>query len=223
MTATIPAPVKSCEAKDLVFAHTAFRRLYALAPGAVRATDPSDRKRVRAVASTLTTINEALHHHHTVEDTMLWDTLAERKPACGLHVELMKQQHGKVAELLAGSPALVDAWRDNPGPDTAEALAAQFAAIDSILTIHLDIEEAKIVPVIEEVMSAAEWDKVGEAARATYDPAQIVLFLGLILEVMPADERAEFEAELPGPVKLVWALVGRHAYRRMMDRLRPSA
>ena len=221
MTATIPAPVKSCEAKDLVFAHQAFRRLYALAPDAVRATDPTDRKRVRALAGTLTTINQALHHHHTVEDTMLWDTLSERKPACGLHVELMKQQHGRVAQLLAGSPDLIDAWRDRPGPETAGALASQFAAIDALLTVHLNDEEGKIIPVIEEVISAAEWDKVGEAARATYDPAQIVLFLGLIMEVMPDDERAEFEAELPGPVRIVWALVGRHAYRRMMDRLQP--
>ncbi len=221
MTATTPAPVKSCEARDLVFAHQAFRRLYSLAPDAVLDTDPTDRKRVRALASTLSTINQALHHHHTVEDTMLWDTLSERKPACGLHVELMKQQHGRVAQLLAGSPDLIDAWRDRPGPETAGALASQFAAIDALLTVHLNDEEGKIIPVIEEVMSAAEWDEVGAAARTTYDPAQIVLFLGLILDVMPPEERAEFEAELPGPVKLVWALVGRHAYQRMMARLQP--
>lgn len=221
MTATTPTPVKSCEAKDLVFAHQAFRRLYSLAPGAVRDTDPTDRKKVRALASTLTTINNALHHHHTVEDTMLWDTLSERKPACGLHVELMKRQHGTVAQLLAGSPALVDAWRDDPSAATAEPLAARFAEIDAVLTEHLNQEEAKIVPVIEEVLSAREWGKVGAAARTTYDPAEIVLFLGLILEVMPPQERAEFEAELPGPVKWVWALAGRHLYDRMMERLHP--
>jgi len=223
MTATTTAPVKSCEAKDLVFAHQAFRRLYALAPAAVLVTDPSDRKRVRGVAATLTTVNNALHHHHTVEDTMLWDTLSERKPACGLHVELMKRQHGTVAGLLAKSPALISAWRDDPSAATAEPLAAVFAEIDAVLTTHLNDEESKIVPVIEEVITAREWDKVGATARATYDPAQVVLFLGLILEVMPADERAEFEAELPGPVKWVWALVGRHAYDRMMARLTPSS
>jgi hemerythrin-like domain-containing protein len=222
VTTTTPAPVKSCDAKDLVLAHQAFRRLYSLAPDAVRGTDPTDRKRVAALASTLTTINNALHHHHTVEDTMLWDTLAERKPVCGLHVELMKQQHGTVAQLLAASPALISAWRRAPGPGTTEPLAAKFTDIDTVLTNHLVNEEQKIIPVIEEVITSREWEKVGAAARATYAPDQVALFLGLILELMPAAERVEFEAELPGPVKFVWAVVGRRHYERLMQRLRPS-
>ena len=222
MSATAPAPVKSCDAKDLVLAHQAFRRLYSLAPDAVRRTDPTNRKRVAALASTLTTINDALHHHHTVEDTMLWDTLAERKPVCGLHVELMKQQHGTVARLLAESPAIIRAWRRDPGPEATDALAAMFTEIDAVLTKHLEHEEQRIIPVIEEVLTAREWEKVGAAARATYAPDQVTLFLGLILELMPAAERAEFEAELPGPVRFVWALVGRRHYERLMRRLRPA-
>jgi len=223
MTTESPTPAKSCEASDLVLAHQAFRRLYALAPDAVRSTDPADRRRVAAVATTLLRINDALHHHHTLEDTMVWDTLSERRPACGLHVELMKRQHGQVAGLMAESTALVSAWRQAPGPATAEALAAKFAEIDALLTIHLDTEEAKIVPVIEQVMTTGEWEAVGSAAASAYSPAQSVLLLGLILEILPERERTQFEAELPGPLKFVWALVGRHLYQRMMDRLRPAA
>ncbi len=222
MTTDSPAVVRSCDAKDLVLAHQAFRRLYSLAPDAVRNTDPTDRRRVAALASTLTTINNALHHHHTVEDTKIWDTLAERKPVCGLHVELMRRQHGTVAQLLAEAPALIRAWRRDPAPGRTEALAATFAEIDTVLTVHLRDEEQRVVPVIEEVMSSREWDKVGAAARATYAPDQVALFLGLILDLMPAAERLEFEAELPGPVRLVWALVGRRHYERLMERLSPA-
>lgn len=213
--ATAPA-TRSCDAKDLVIAHQAFRRVYGLAPDAVRCTDPDDRRRVKSVASTLVAINAALHHHHTVEDTMLWDTLSERRPACGLHVELMKRQHGTVAVLLDRAPELIRAWRTRPGPDTSEPLAELFAEIKDILEVHLAAEEARIVPVIEQVISAGEWQEVGRVAKAVSAPAQGFLMLGLILDLMSPDERAAFDAELPGPITFVWALVGRHLYERTM-------
>ena len=67
---TLTSPARSCDAADLVIAHQAFRRVYSLAPDAVRSTDPTDRARVASVASTLKAVNAALHHHHTVEDAM---------------------------------------------------------------------------------------------------------------------------------------------------------
>lgn len=219
MTTTAP-PTRSCDAQDLVIAHQAFRRVYSLAPDAVRSTDPADRARVASIASTLKAINAALHHHHTVEDTMLWDTLAERRPACGLHVELMKRQHGTVAALLARAPELIRAWRRHPGRVTAEPLAALFTEIGDVLEVHLAAEETRILPVIEQVISAGEWQKVGNAAKAVTAPAQGFLMLGLIYDLMPAEEREAFDAELPGPVTFVWALVGRHLYDRMMASLR---
>ena len=214
-TATAPV-TRSCDAQDLVIAHQAFRRVYGLAPDAVRDTDPSDRRRVKSVARTLQAISDALHHHHTVEDTMLWDTLSERRPACGLHVELMKRQHGQVAGLLTAAPALIQAWRQRPGAVTAEPLAALFDEIRALLEVHLAAEEARILPVIEQVISAGEWHEVGKAAKAVTAPAQGFLMLGLILDLMPPAERAAFEAEMPGPITFVWALVGRHVYERMM-------
>lgn len=218
-TATAPV-TRSCDAQDLVIAHQAFRRVYGLAPDAVRHTDPSDRRRVKSVARTLQAISDALHHHHTVEDTMLWDTLSERRPACGLHVELMKRQHGQVAGLLEGAPEQIAAWRQQPSPETAEPLAACFDEIRALLEVHLAAEEARILPVIEQVISAGEWHEVGKAAKAVSAPAQGFLMLGLIIELMSSEERAAFEAELPGPITFVWALVGRHVYDRMMSDLR---
>ena len=213
---TITQPTRSCEASDLVIAHQAFRRLYSLTPDAVRRTQASDRRRIKSLAATLTAINGALHHHHSVEDELLWDNLSERRPACGLHVELMKRQHGMVAGLLDGSPALIDAWRREPSAANAEALAARFEEIDAVLTVHLQAEEAKILPVIQQVISQQEWDQVGEAAKSGAAPRQGLMMIGLVLDLMPADERASFEAELPGPAKFVWALVGRRYYQRIM-------
>lgn len=72
------------------------------------------------------------------------------------------------------------------------------------------------MPVIEQVISAGEWQQVGNAATAVAAPRQGFLMLGLIYDLMSADQRAAFDAEFPGPVTFVWALVGRHMYERII-------
>src|SRR4051812_226626 len=88
-----------CDPQDLVFVHDAFRRLYAVMPAGIRATAP-DRRRVQSVAEAIGLVNDALHHHHVLEDDLFWDRLEQRRPACTVHVELMKLHHAQVATLL---------------------------------------------------------------------------------------------------------------------------
>jgi hypothetical protein len=80
-----------CDPQDLVFVHDAFRRLYAVMPAGVRATG-SDRRRVEKVVRAVGLVNGALHHHHLLEDDLFWDRLEQRRPACTVHVELMKHR-----------------------------------------------------------------------------------------------------------------------------------
>ena len=79
----------------------------------------------------------------------------------------MKRQHGMVATLLARAPELIRAWRRHPGRSTAEPLAVLFAEIGEVLEVHLAAEEARIVPVIEQVISSDEWQKVGNCLLYT--------------------------------------------------------
>ena len=41
---------------------------------------------------------------------LLWDTLTQRAPACGLHVAVMKDQHGQMAGLLIAAEESIAAW-----------------------------------------------------------------------------------------------------------------
>lgn len=85
--------------------------------------------------------------------------------------------------------------------------------------MHLEAEEATILPVIQQVITAGEWERIGQAAKTGAAPRQGLMMIGLILDLMPADERAAFEDELPGPATFVWALVGRSIYHRIMREL----
>lgn len=221
-TGDVPAE-KLCDAGDLVLAHLSFRRLYQLTPEAVRHANPSDRKRVDSIATNVTRVNDALHHHHRFEDENFWDLLEGRKPACTLHVEKMKLDHAAVARLLDDSPTLIDAWRMRPGPATAEPLAAKLDEISRVLGDHLTAEEAQIIPVIEEVVTSDEWQDMTKEVGKGYHRSQIFMFYGLTLEVLTPEERSELEKEVPLPIKVMYALIGRRQYERIMHDLRPTA
>ena len=220
-TGDVP-PAKLCDAHDLVLAHLTFRRLYSLSPAAVRHTDPTDKARVTSIATNVTRVNDALHHHHRFEDENFWDLLETRRPACALHVEVMRRDHAAVAVLLDQAPALIGAWKTDPGPATAEPLAATLDEIGRVLGDHLTREEASIVPVIEEVITAEEWEEMGAEVQKTYHRSQIFMFYGLILEIISPEERAELEPQVPLPIRVAYALVGRRQYERIMRDLRPT-
>ncbi|MGC5169899.1 hemerythrin domain-containing protein [Microbacterium sp. DT81.1] len=218
-----PPPAKLCDAQDLVLAHLCFRRLYALAPEAVRHADPGDRARIASIGKNVSLVDDALHHHHRLEDAMLWDTVEGRRPACAIHVELMKRHHAQVALLLDEMPALLEAWQTGPGPTTSAPLASTLDEISRVLGDHLTAEEEHIVPVIEEVMTAKEWEEFGDVAQKSYARSQIFLFYGLILDLMSPQERESFAKEVPLPIKILYALVGRRQYERIMNDLRAGA
>ncbi|BDV30615.1 hemerythrin domain-containing protein [Microbacterium terricola] len=214
-----PPDGAGCQPDDLILVHNAFRRLYALLPDGVRGTPAHDRARVAAVERNVALVNAALHHHHRFEDEFFWDTLSTRRPACAIHVDLMKEHHAQVAALLDATPPLGAAWREQPVGATAESLASHLAAIGALLRVHLAAEEELIVPVIEQSFSQAEWDALGTEAQKAYDRSQIFLFFGLIQDSMTEEDAAELLSEVPAVIRLLYRLYGRRQYEKKLDLL----
>ena len=130
--------------------------------------------------------------------------------------------HAAVARLLDDAPALVAAWQTKPGPATAEPLAGK---LDEIYRCRrpLTAEEAQIIPVIEEVITSDEWGEMTRDVGKGYHRSQIFMFYGLTMEVLSPEERIELEKEIPLPIKVMYALIGRRQYERIMHDLRPTA
>ena len=118
---------------------------------------------------------------------------------------------------------LIDAWA--PGADAADAtrLAEALDEVDRTLREHLADEERDALPVLDAVLSDAEWDEISAHAQREKPPLPLFLLLGLMMDAVPEGERAAWMArELPAPMRLAYRLFGRRQYERALRRLHPE-
>ncbi|KQT02405.1 hemerythrin domain-containing protein [Cellulomonas sp. Leaf395] len=213
MSAVTSTEKLGCDTSDMLTIHALFRRAFTDAPVLVRGVADGDTARMLPVADHVREVAAALHHHHEGEDLLLWDTLELRAPACALHVGLMRSQHAATAAQLERLDGLMDAWEESAGTTERDAVAALLDDVRDTLLQHLGQEEAQILPTASTVMSQREWNLLHEHGMASIPKDRLLLQLGWILEVVPADERAGWlRTNLPAPARVLWRLVGRRQF-----------
>lgn len=112
------------DVRMMVVAHTNFRRELKLSVPAVRRTAEGDLRRAGEVADHVNLFIEAVTHHHTIEDALLWQPLAARVPDdLAPLVALMEEQHHGVHLRLTEASRLVQRWRGSASSVTRDALA----------------------------------------------------------------------------------------------------
>jgi hypothetical protein len=217
-------PTTTCRSDEVVVIHRLFRRLYSEAPALVRDVARGDVAQARRVGKHLHGIIALLHVHHRTEDEYFWDRMSERAPSCGLHVALMRRQHGAVSDRLDVADALADRWARRADAATAARLATELDEIDRLLVEHLADEEREAFPVLDAILSDAEWDDIHKHAQRHKPPLPVFVLLGLILDSIPESERdAWFEKEFPAPIRLAYRVTGRRQYERTMGRIRQES
>jgi hypothetical protein len=154
----------------------------------------------------------SLHAHHEGEDARLWGTLTDRSPSCAAHVDRMKAEHAQMLVHLEELDAALPAWRASAEPGDATAVLAALGGINEALGIHLPDEESNIVPVMEEVMTQKEVEWFAAHGRAATPKGQTWNMLGGILRGQPDGGDAWLKKNLPGPVRMLWRLVGSRRY-----------
>ena len=118
----------------------------------------------------------------------------------------------RVARLLEEAQTLLQAW---PTGDAAAQRAAQdgLEALHAQLVDHLDQEEAKVLPLAAEHLSAAEWGALPGHGMANFHGDKIWLILGLIRERMTDTQRAAMLEHLPPPALDMWSGFGEQAFK----------
>jgi len=200
--------------------HSAFRRELRLTPGLIRSVEHGDRLRANQVATHLDLLDRFLHHHHTIEDDMLWPKLLERVPVeIAPVVELMETQHATVAHLLERTRTQRAEWRKDADSARAAELAGIYSNLYDALLEHLDAEEQHVMPLVEACITQKEWAKIGKAAQRGTPVKDAPRMLGMLAYDGDPEVIREMLGAVPAPLRGVVLAVGHRAYARHARRV----
>ncbi|PWC05898.1 hemerythrin domain-containing protein [Agromyces badenianii] len=207
-----PGTAKTCDASGMAEIHRFFRAGFGEGRALVAGVAESDAAHADVVCDHLELLSVGLHAHHEGEDTMLWGTLETRAPSCAVHVARMKEQHAALLVHLNELDAALPAWRASGRSADAAGVLFALDGITAALAAHLPDEEANIVPVMEVTLTPKEVDALSEHGRKATPKGKTFEQLGAILAAQP-DGGVEWQrAHLPGPVRLIWRLIGKPKY-----------
>jgi hypothetical protein len=172
------------------------------------------------VAGHLLMVVEGLHHHHSGEDDLLWPALLERVTLETELVHRMESQHKQLHVHIDRITELLPGWRATADVVTGRELAGVFTEASALLAQHLGEEESRILPLVTEHVTQAEWQALGERGKASLPKGGAgFVALGELLQDATPQERAAFLGMIPAPVRLMWRLFGHRIHERTRERL----
>jgi hypothetical protein len=167
---------------EMLIAHDAFRREFALMPGLVRGVVAGNRDRAQIIGDHIEGATSLLHIHHVLEDDNVWPWLLDRcGEAVAPLVELMEGQHQQLAAAVRQVDDALSAWRDSPFAESRQALVDVVDRLITVLKEHLSTEEDRVVPLMEHHVTAAEWKEFLKNESAAVDPDHLPLMLGMLM------------------------------------------
>ncbi|GAB2736602.1 hemerythrin domain-containing protein [Nocardioides pakistanensis] len=196
--------------------HHAFRRDLTAFTAAARSTPVSDRAAWRALAERWTLFSETLHHHHSGEDAGLWPLLLDRADQEGREtLEAMEAEHAEIDPLLEGCAAGFRRLAATADEDARVALAARLEAARDSLGRHLVHEETEALPLVQRLMSQAEWERMEEEHfKKGLQLSRILQIVPWASYGVPAHVRERLLRESGWLFRVVWRLTRRRFARR---------
>jgi hemerythrin-like domain-containing protein len=208
--------------QEMVIVHRVFRRESRHLHDLIGAVRPGDTARAAVLAGLAGEYIDGLHNHHTGEDELLWPKLLARVDLDAELVLRMEQQHRVVDAGLQEVRVLLAAWTEAPAEPARDALVGALARHRRDLVEHLDEEEQRILPLVEEHLTVAEWAALGEHARARTPRDKLMFLLGALLEDATPEETSRFLSLVPVPARLLWLTVGKRSYTKQMAKTRKA-
>jgi hemerythrin-like domain-containing protein len=212
------------DSRDMLVVHTMFRKQFAAIPGLVSEVDAGDRDRVAIVADHVAWMVEFLHAHHEGEDMMVWPRLVER---CPTEVEplifTMESQHHALALALDDLAARAIDWRTTAAVAQRDALADAATELLVRIAEHLDLEELKVLSLIDTYLTEKEWKQVGGSGLKKMSFGKLQVAFGMILDDAPPAHVKTMHDTIPRIPWLLFSVLGPRAYAKYAHRLHAGA
>lgn len=151
----------------------------------------------------------------------LFPLLRERAPDQSDLVNMAIEEHEQVIPLMSAADVAVAAWEatgDSAGPELADRLRC----LGEVLAAHLDHEEATIVPLAVEHVTAEEWRMVPAYARANFKGDKFWLIVGLSAEHRAPEDWAEILDNAPPEFRRWWETEGEPSFNSLIAEVRQA-
>ena len=161
-----------------------------------------------------------LHHHHHTEDTAAFPALIAVRPDMAALVDQLEEDHRKLAAAIAAAHSTVAAFDNKPDPATQRDLRDALEALRDQFFAHLDIEDAKVIPVFAEAIPPKDWDRMDNEALKSIPRPYLPKAVGALDEVIRSLPEAERPSGPPPPIRLMLAVSWR---RKWAEFVKPFA
>jgi len=162
--------------------HAMFRREFGLMPHLVRAAAVGDTQRVTLVADHVALVSGVMSEHDRAEDRHIWPLLRERCPEeCTSLLDVAEGQHQDVEKGLLQVEQARELWRESASAQTRDALAKIIDGFIPVINEHLAIEEERVVPLVGQHISLAEYAVSVTEQAAAVPPGMLPTVWGMVM------------------------------------------
>ncbi|PZG08639.1 hemerythrin [Nonomuraea aridisoli] len=208
----------------MIAVHNMFRREFRAMPGLAENVEPGDGSHATVVADHVDLVAGLLHAHHAAEDALLWPKLQERAPAdVAPLLDSMQSQHDEIDRRLDAVNTAMKQWRATPDQASRDAAVRSLRDLLPTLEVHLTAEEAGILSLIDNHLSATEFAEVGQHGLAHLPPSSHALLFGMLLHDIDPEMYELVRGTVPAEIFDIVSIVGPQEYASHRERLQGRA
>jgi hemerythrin-like domain-containing protein len=164
-------------------------------------------------------VKEQLHHHHRVEDESFWPLVRPKLAGRTDELAVLDEMEAQHLALEPKSQAVDQGFAallKEPGDRTGMELATHLDALSTLLAAHLDDEEQRCFPSVDEVLSVEEFESFGKATAKSIGIRGSARFFPWIFDGAIAVERKAVLSMPPPPVRVLCRYVWEPRYERQV-------